>query len=135
MVEVFSYVNAYDVVICHRFGLAMNGCWVVFVAGKNGSSGVTDGWHPHYKADLIWFGVGQVPISSVECVTVSGGITLPRDYLIDRDGNRAMPEPVTSSFLGGRNSSVARGGDPNGCDVRTVSFLNWNYLERNGTRR
>ena len=84
--EVFSYVNTYDVVICHRFVLAMNGCWVVFVAGKNGSSGVTDGWHPHYKADLIWFGVGQVPMSSVECATVSGGITPPGSC--DRQGRQ-----------------------------------------------
>ena len=56
VVEVFSYVNAYDVVICHRFLLAMNGCWVVFVAGKNGSSGFTHDWHPHYKTDLTWLG-------------------------------------------------------------------------------
>ena len=45
-------------------------------------------------------GVGQVPMSSVECATVSGGIT-PPDHVIDRDGNRAMPKPATSSFRRG----------------------------------
>ena len=59
---------------CQRFVLAMNGCWVVFVAGKNGSSSITYGWHPHYKKSHL-VGLGQVPVSSVECVTVSVGVT------------------------------------------------------------
>ncbi|KXB49699.1 hypothetical protein HMPREF1861_01644 [Corynebacterium kroppenstedtii] len=51
--------NTNDVVICHGFVLAMNSCWVVFVAGESGSSGVTGGWHPHDKRGLIWLGWGM----------------------------------------------------------------------------